>query len=97
MITIRRNFGPLAKTPLMNRERMREIGFAVRDRIIKRTLGGRDVDEAAFRGYSAGYAKQKAAALGGTGAVTLWASGRMLQGIVTLEVTEKQVVIGFKD
>jgi hypothetical protein len=97
-ITVRRNFGPLANMPLTDRERMREIGFAVRDRIIKRTLRGRDVDEAAFRGYSTGYAKQKAREMpGGIGTVNLFASGRMLQGIVTVEVTEKQVVIGFKD
>ncbi len=95
MITVRRNFGPLAKTRIYTKEQMRELGLLVIERVRRRTLSGKDVDEAAFHAYSPEYAKRKRQQVGGSGTVNLQASGAMLRGIVIAEVTDTKVVVGF--
>ena len=96
-VTISKNFGELAHLPLTDRALMREVGLLARERIIRRTLSGQDEDEASFAPYSAGYANQKARALGGTATVTLQVSGRMLQGIVLDPIEDDAVTLTFKD
>lgn len=96
-VTVSRNFGPLADLPLTNKELMREIGLLAREAIVRRTLAGNDADGVPFAPYSAGYAAQKAAELGSASPVNLQVSGRMLQGIAVVDVTDTKVTLGFKD
>lgn len=93
-ITITANFAPLAQLKLSSRELMKEIGLLARERIIRRTVAGRDEHEAAFRPYSPEYRAVKAKELG-AGTVNLQVSGAMLGAIILTEVTEKSVSLGF--
>lgn len=79
-VVVHRNFGPLDDTTFVTREDWGRIGRLARERIIRRTLQGRDEDDAAFAPYSPGYAAQKAKA-GASGAVNLMLSGAMLEAI----------------
>lgn len=96
-VTITRNFGPLANIPLTSKALMREVGLLARERIIRRTLSGRDQNDAPFHPYSPEYRATKAKELGGGGTVNLQVSGRMLQGLVLSEITETSVTLEFKD
>jgi hypothetical protein len=96
-VTVSKNFGLLADLKLTNKELMKEIGLLAREAIIRRTLSGVDADGVPFAAYSDGYAAQKAAALGSAAPVNLQVSGRMLQAITILEVTDTRVTLGFKD
>jgi len=93
-ITVSKNFGPLAELELTNKQLMREIGLLARERIIRRTVSGRDQHDQAFRPYSAGYAKAKAAALG-AGGVNLQVSGDMLNAIQLTDITDTSVTLVF--
>jgi hypothetical protein len=95
--TVSRNFGPLADIPLTNKELMKEIGLLAREAIVRRTLSGIDADGVPFAPYSDGYATQKASELGSAAPVNLQVSGRMLEGIAILDVTDTKVTLGFKD
>jgi hypothetical protein len=79
-VTVVRNFPPLDELTLIGRDDWAKIGRLARERIIRRTLAGRDEDDSAFAPYSAGYAAQKAKA-GASGAVNLQLSGAMLEAI----------------
>lgn len=96
-ITVRRNFGRLADIPLTSKEVMKEIGLLARERIIRRTLSGTDADGRPFQAYSPEYRALKAKELGSASPVNLQVSGRMLQGITILELTDRSVTLGFKD
>jgi phage gpG-like protein len=73
---------------------MREIGLLARTRIERRTRAGQAPGGRAFRPLSAGYAKQKAKALGHARA-DLTVSGRMLNDMQVVEVTDKSAALGF--
>lgn len=92
---ITRNFPPLTDIKLTNRAVMREVGLLARERIIRRTRSGQDVDGAPFEPYSARYAAQKAAAVGGPTQPNLTLSGSMLNDIAILHVADDEVEIGF--
>lgn len=96
-VRVEKNFGPLGDMQLTNKELMREIGLLARETIIRRTLSGVDADGVPFAPYSDGYAALKAAELGSAAPVNLQVSGRMLQGIELIEVTDAKVTLGFKD
>jgi hypothetical protein len=93
-ITVTKNFGPLANLELTTKQLMREIGLLARERIIRRTIGGRDQHDQSFRPYSAGYRKAKEAALG-AGPVNLQVSGAMLNAIVLTDITDTSVTLTF--
>jgi hypothetical protein len=85
---------PLASLKLTTSALMREVGLLARERIVRRTIAGRDEDDQSFKPYSAGYAKEKAKELGG-GAVNLQVSGAMLNAITITKVTDTSVELGF--
>jgi len=93
-ITVTKNFGPLTQLDLSTKELMREIGLLARERIIRRTVSGRDQHDQAFKPYSTGYAAEKAKHLG-AGPVNLQVSGDMLNAIALIEVTDTSVTLGF--
>ena len=96
-ITISRSFGDLADIEFVTAEDMRQVGLLARERIVRRTMAGRDAQGAAFRPYSPGYAKAKAEALGTT-AVNLQVSGNMLNDLTVVRVAgwpEPFAEIGF--
>jgi len=95
-ITVKSTGQRLEAQALSNKGIMREIGLLARERIIRRTLSGKDQKDAAFASYSEGYRKQKQAALGGSGGVNLQASGQMLNAIEIVEVTDDTVTLGLK-
>jgi hypothetical protein len=92
-VTVTRNFGPLEAVPLVTRSDWARVGRLVRDRIIERTLSGREVSGAAFAPYSAGYRRAKAAAGAGS-TVNLMLSGEMLRAI-TVEPDDDGVTLAF--
>lgn len=79
-VSVTRNFPPLDQITLVSRADWGRVGRLARERIIRRTLQGRDEDEASFAPYSAAYAKQKAK-LGKSDLVNLQLSGAMLNAI----------------
>ena len=87
-VTIRRNFPPLKDLTFSDRGLIREVLLLLRERIIRRTLSGRDESGAAFRRYSPTYKKQ--------GTVNLQDTGQMLQGITPTRVQERRGELGFK-
>lgn len=78
------------------REVMREVGLLAREQILRRTAEGRDADGRPFAPYSESYAELKAKELG-TRDVNLQVSGRMLDGLRIVEVTDTSVTLGFTD
>lgn len=80
-VTLRRNFAPLAETRLLTREDWAAIGRLARERIIRRTLQGQDVNGEAFTPYSEGYTKARQAEALAVAQVTLQLSGEMLRNI----------------
>jgi hypothetical protein len=79
-VVVTRNFPPLTELDLLTREDWRAVGHDQRERIIRRTKAGRDVDGRPFAPYSPSYAKQLAAE-GMSTTPDLEVSGRMLQAI----------------
>lgn len=86
--------GNYAKLVLVDAQLMSEVGDFALSLIRRRTAAGKDVTNQPFRPLSPGYAKQKQQALG-TGNADLTVSGRMLNEMGRLAVTEKTVTIGF--
>lgn len=91
---IKRTIPDLSREPLVTRETMREIGLLARERIIRRTIAGKDEQGQAFRPYSPEYAERKAKELGG-GGVNLQVSGAMLNALTIVDVTDRSVTLGF--
>ena len=85
----------LETVKLTDRELMREIGLMARERIVRRTISGRDSTGAAFRPYSPGYAAQKSKEGLGGGTVNLQVSGAMLNDLQITEVTDTSVTLGW--
>jgi hypothetical protein len=83
-VVFRRNFPPLGETALLTREDWAAVGRLARERIIRRTVQGLDVDGNAFAPYSEGYAKQREKANVASARVTLQLSGEMLRSIEVL-------------
>jgi hypothetical protein len=79
---------------MVTRETMREIGLMARERILRRTISGKDAQGQPFQAYSAGYRLRKAQELGG-GTVNLQVSGAMLNGLTIVDVTDRSVTLGF--
>ncbi len=75
-------------------QNMRDVGDFLVRRIRTRTEGGQDVNGAAFREYSEGYAKQKRGALGHS-RVDLTVSGRMLNDMQVTAATDDSATITF--
>lgn len=86
-VTVTRNFAPLADVLQATQEDWAALGRLARERIVRRTLEGRDVDGHPFAPYSPGYLLQKeratggAIGVGGYSTVNLQLSGEMLRGI----------------
>lgn len=93
-VTVERNFKSLVDLELVTTEDMRELGLLARERILERTAQGVDANGVPFAPYSAGYAKQKAAALG-SGPVNLQVSGNMLNHLTITDVTDESVTLGW--
>lgn len=73
---------------------MREIGLLARERIIRRTQGGKDESGAPFQPYSPAYAARKSAELGGS-TVNLTVSGGMLRTLQIVDVSDTKVTLGW--
>lgn len=84
----------LAELPIDGPRLMQELGDLALRRIRTRTEGGRDVRGAAFAPLSPAYAKQKAAA-GLPPVADLQVSGRMLNDMAVIEVTDRTATLGF--
>lgn len=93
-VTVKTNFKPLKDLQLSTRDLMKEVGLLARERVIRRTLSGRDEDDRAFKMYSTSYAYRK---FKETGSVVpnLQLSGAMLNAIVLTEVKDDSVTLGF--
>lgn len=79
-VSVTRNFPPLDQTVFVTEPDWRRIGLLARERIVRRTLSGRDEDDAAFAPYSAGYLAQRAK-IGASATPNLTLSGAMLNAI----------------
>jgi hypothetical protein len=95
-VAIRRTFADLSRLPdlVVDRSLMREIGLLARERIIRRTVSGKDEKGQPFQAYSPGYREQKAKELGGA-TVNLQVSGAMLNALTIVDVTDRSVTLGF--
>jgi len=94
-VKVNKNFGRLEDIPLSNRELIRELLLLARERVIRRTLAGQSSEGVAFVPYSPGYLKAKRKALGTSGRPNLQASGRMLNEITIVELTDTRGTLGF--
>lgn len=94
-VTVTRNFGPLREVLPSSESLMREIGDYLVSQIRKRTEQQVDHEGRAFTPLSAGYAKQKVKALGHSRA-DLQISGRMLNDMGVVAVTDTSVEISFR-
>ena len=95
-VTVRANFDDLSRLDLTNRKLMRQIGLVVRERVVLRTIAGRDYRGIPFRPYSPSYAEAKRKAVGAHEGVNLKLSGRMLDDIGLSDVTDRSVTVGFR-
>ncbi len=77
----------------MTKDDWGRVGRLARERVVLRTLQGRDEDDRAFQPYSAGYLEQKLEA-GASGRVDLQLSGEMLRAI-TVEPDDTGVTLRF--
>jgi hypothetical protein len=95
-VTIRRSFEDLSRLPdkVVTRNTMNDIGLLARERIIRRTISGKDAQGQPFQAYSRWYAERKAQELGG-GTVNLQVSGAMLNALTIVDVTDRSVTLGF--
>lgn len=94
-VTVTRNFGDLRDLLPGGKGLMQEIGDFATARIRRRTEQQQGYDGSSFRPLSLGYAKQKTKALGNARA-DLTVSGRMLNDMGTVGVTESTVEISFR-
>lgn len=86
--------GNYASIALVNAALMTDVGDLALSLIRRRTTAGKDKNNQVFAPLSAGYAKQKAKALGSARA-DLTVSGRMLNEMSRIGVTDHSVSIGF--
>lgn len=95
-VTIRRTIPDLSREMdrLVDRNLMREIGLLARERIIRRTISGKDRQGQPFQDYSPAYRARKAQELGAS-TVNLQVSGAMLNALTIVEVTDRSVTLGF--
>ena len=91
---VARNFGPLDRIQLTDKDLMREVGLLARERIVRRTRQGLDAEGQPFAPYSDGYKDRKAKELGAS-AVNLTVSGEMLNAITITRVEDDEVELGF--
>ena len=94
-ITVTRGFGDLRSLLPTGRSLMQEIGDLLTRRIYSRTQQGLDYQGGAFAPLSPGYAKAKQKALGNSRA-DLTVSGRMLNDMGPVAVTDDSVEISFR-
>lgn len=94
-VTVTVSGTPLSDIELSSEELMREVGLLARERIIRRTLSGLDVNDSGFDAYSPGYYKAKQKEVGVASPVNLQLSGGMLNAITIIEVTKNTVSLGF--
>jgi hypothetical protein len=94
-VQVRSTIPNLANIKLIDRELMREIGLLARERIVRRTISGRDAKGGSFQPYSPNYAERKAKEGLGGGAVNLQVSGAMLNDLQITEVTDESVKLGW--
>ncbi len=88
-VTVTRNFPPLADLPLITQPDWQAAGQLLRERIVRRTIAGLDVQGQAFAPYSPRYAKQRQQAGMDTATVTLQVSGEMLRGIQVIASADR--------
>jgi hypothetical protein len=93
-VTVTGRAGNFAKIPLVDARLMTEVGDFALSLIRRRTAAGQDINGQPFQELSPAYAKQKFKALGNSRA-DLTVSGRMLNEMGRIGVTEKSVSIGF--
>lgn len=86
--------GEFAKIKLVDEKVMTEVGDLALSMIRRRTAAGKDVNNVTFQPLSPGYAKQKQQELGNSRA-DMTVSGRMLNEMSRVKVTEKTVTLGF--
>jgi hypothetical protein len=94
-VTVTRTFGDLRQLLPGGKELMDEIGVFAVQKIRERTEQGVGYDGSAFAPLSEGYAKQKQKALGHT-RPDLTVSGRMLNDMGVVAVTERNVELSFR-
>lgn len=94
-VTVTRSFGDLRDVLPESSGLMREVGDFATRRIRTRTERGLDKNDTPFTPLSEGYAKQKQKELGHSRA-DLTVSGRMLNDMGVVAVTEKSVEISFR-
>ncbi len=94
-VRVTRTFGDLRDLLPKGEALMQEIGDFATNRIRLRTERGVDKHETAFRPLSPGYAAQKQKALGHSRA-DLTVSGRMLNDMGVVAVTDTSVEISFR-
>jgi hypothetical protein len=86
----------LADLPLVDRALMHEVFLLARERILRRTASGQDVEGQPFKEYSEGYAKVRADNNLST-SVNLTVSGNMLGSITEDELTDTSVTLVFSN
>lgn len=86
--------GNYSKIKLVDQKLMTEVGDFALTLIRRRTAAGKDVNGAPFKELSPGYAKQKQKELGNSRA-DLTVSGRMVNEMGRIGVTEKSVSLGW--
>lgn len=95
-IRVRRNFPRLDKLVAPDRGIIRDLLLLTRERIIRRTLSGRDESGNSFRPYAASTKRQRARRGKSTSTVNLQDTNTMLGGIAILQVTARRGRLGFK-
>lgn len=94
-VSITGRAGNFAKIDFVTEKLMAEVGDLALSMIRRRTVAGRDVNNATFRPLSPAYAARKQQELGNSRA-DLTVSGRMLNEMSRLKVTHRTVTIGFQ-
>lgn len=94
-VQVRSTMPNLANIKLTDRQIMREVGLLAREKIIRRTISGRDAKGGSFQPYSPSYAAQKSKEGLGGGTVNLQVSGAMLNDLQITEVTDESVTLGW--
>lgn len=94
-VTVSRSIPDLNAIKLTDRALMREVGLLAREKIVRRTISGRDAKGGSFQPYSPSYAEQKAKEGLGGGTVNLQVSGAMLNDLQITEVTDESVTLGW--
>jgi len=83
----------LDELKFLTRDDWGRVGRLARERIVRRTLEGRDQHDNSFAPYSEGYAAAKRE-MGASGSVDLQLSGEMLRAI-TVEPDDTGVTLAF--